>query len=72
MAQDAHLQYIISIDNRLANIEKTVGERIGSVETDVDSLKETSSRQRGVMLGGGAVVTALSGLVNWLMNGSNH
>lgn len=58
------LQYLKDIKDTTIRIEQNQdkdGERISSLE-------RTRSNQRGIMLGGGTVVTFFAGLVTWLMD----
>lgn len=65
---DPILQYLQSIDDRTARMENRINETLDKHQLKIDEHSEKFAEQRGVMLGGGAVITLISGCVAWIVD----
>lgn len=65
---DPILQYLKSIDDRTARMEIRIDETLDRHQDKINEHENKFERQSGIMIGGGAVVTALSGIAAWIVD----
>lgn len=64
MSDPLMLQYLQDIKDGVTRIEN----KVETQDTRISSLEETRTTQRGIMIGGGTVVTFFAGCVAWLVD----
>lgn len=64
MTQPIILQYLKDIKENTLRIEQ----KMDTHDTRIKSLEDTRTSQRGMMLGGGAVVTFFAGISAWVVD----
>lgn len=68
MTDPAILQYLKSIDDRTARMETRIDDTLDKHSKRLNDHDKKFERQAGVMIGGGAVVSLLSGLGAWIID----
>ncbi len=65
---DPLLEFVKSIDARISAMDSKLDAALDGHGERLNSLEDTRTEQRGMMLGGGMVVTALSGVAAYITN----
>lgn len=63
-AFDLMMKRFDSVENGISDLK----EGMGLYGERIESLEDTRTQQRGIMIGGGAVVTFFAGLAAWLVD----
>ncbi len=72
MSDETMLHYVKSIADGVIRLEEKMDLMSADQNDRISSLETTREQQRGIMIGGGTMVTLFAGAVTWLVNIFSH